>query len=75
MINQPQQTRRIRLKVAAKMIGVHPETLRRWAHAGMLTYWSVGRGGYVEFDPRDIEALITSFRRDRPGPPVYYVSA
>jgi excisionase family DNA binding protein len=63
-------TGRIRLKPAAARLGVHAETLRRWAHEGMVTYWAVGRGRYMEFDPKDIEALDTSFRRDRQAPPV-----
>ena len=61
---------RIRLKAAAARLGVHPETLRRWAHEGMITYWAVGRGRYMEFDPREVEALDMSFRRDRKEPPV-----
>ena len=63
---------RIRLKEAAERLGVHVSTLRRWAHEGMVTYWAVGRGHYMEFDPHDIDALDTSFRRDRQGPPVEY---
>jgi excisionase family DNA binding protein len=60
---------RIRLKQAAEMLGVHPETLRRWAQEGMVSYWAIGRGRYIEFDPKDIEALDTSFRRERSAPP------
>ena len=65
---------RIRLKEAAARLGVHAETLRRWAHEGMVTYWAVGRGGYMEFDPKDIDALDTSFRRDRKEPPVHHAT-
>lgn len=61
---------RIRLKQAAERLGVHAETLRRWARDGMVTYWAVGRGRYMEFDPKDIDALDTSFKRDRAAPPV-----
>jgi excisionase family DNA binding protein len=61
---------RIRLKEAALRLGVHAETLRRWAKEGMVTYWSVGPGRQMEFDPKDIEALDTSFKRDRHSPPV-----
>ena len=64
-------TGRIRLKEAAARLGVHAETLRRWAHDGMLTYWAVGRGRYMEFDPQDVEALDYSFKRDRKEPPVH----
>ena len=65
------QLGRVRLKEAAAQLGVHAETLRRWAHEGMVTYWAVGRGRYMEFDPKDIEALNVSFRRDRAEPPVH----
>jgi excisionase family DNA binding protein len=63
-------TGRIRLKEAAARLGVHSETLRRWARDGMITYWAIGRGRYIEFDPKDIEALDMSFKRDRHSPPV-----
>jgi len=60
---------RIRLKEAAAQIGVHPETLRKWAHQGMVPFWEVGRGRYMEFDPHEVEALDKTFRRDLPMPP------
>ena len=56
---------RVKLKDAAERLGVHRETLRRWAKEGMVTYWAVGQGRYIEFDPADIEALSQSFRRER----------
>jgi excisionase family DNA binding protein len=58
---------RIRLKPAAELLGVHAETLRRWARDGMVRYWEVGKGRYMEFDPRDIAALDQSFVRDVPS--------
>lgn len=62
---------RIRTKEAAARLGVHPETLRRWAHEGLITYWAVGaRKRVFEFDPRDVEALDMSFKRERQSPPV-----
>ena len=64
---------RIRLKDAADRLGVHYITLRRWAREGMVTYWLDGKGRYMEFDPKDIEALDTSFRRDRAEPPTHWV--
>ena len=64
---------RIRLKQAAALLGVHAETLRRWAKDGMVPYWAVGRGRYLEFDPKDVEALDHSFKRERPEPPVHYM--
>lgn len=61
---------RISLKEAAARIGVHYETLRRWAKDGMISHWAIGKGGYLEFDPKEVDALIASFRRDRNTPPV-----
>lgn len=62
---------RIRLKEAAARLGVHAETLRRWAKAGDVRHWSVGKGRYMEFDPADIDALDSSFKRDKTEPPVH----
>lgn len=62
---------RIKLKEAARMLGVHPETLRGWARdEGLIPYWAVGKGRYMEFDPREIEAFDRSARRERVAPPV-----
>lgn len=62
---------RIRLREAAQMMGLSRQTLRRMAREGAITYWEVGRGRYMEFDPADVGALFLSFKRDRRGPPVY----
>jgi excisionase family DNA binding protein len=59
---------RISLKEAAAIIGVHPETLRRWAHEGLITYWAIGRGRYMTFDPADVNAFIMAGRRMRTEP-------
>jgi excisionase family DNA binding protein len=61
---------RIRLSEAAQRLGVSVWTLRRWAYRGVVTFYLVGPGNYMEFDPKDIEALGESFRRDRHTPPV-----
>lgn len=61
---------RIRLKEAARRLGVSHWTLRTWAKEGMVTHYLVGKGQYMEFDPKDIEALDVSFRRERHVPPV-----
>ena len=61
---------RIRLKAAAESLGVARYTLNRWARAGLITYYLVGQGNYMEFDPRDIEAFALSWKRERKHPPV-----
>jgi excisionase family DNA binding protein len=62
--------KRIRLAKAAELVGVHRTTLRRWCHEGIVSYYVVGRGNYIEFEQRDIDALIASMRRERAVPPV-----
>jgi excisionase family DNA binding protein len=59
---------RISLKEAAAIIGVHPETLRRWAHEGLITYWAFGSGRYMTFDPADVHAFIEAGRRSHHSP-------
>ena len=63
-------TPRVRLREAASMLGVSVWSLRRWAKRGMVTYYIVGQGNYMEFDPRDIAAFDLSFRRPRHEPPL-----
>lgn len=61
---------RITLADGAKRLGVHRETLRRWARRGLITYWTVGAGQYMTFDPKDIEAFEQAGRHERHAPPV-----
>lgn len=61
---------RVTLQEAADRLGVHRETLRRWAHRGLITYWAVGPGNYMTFDPRDVEAFEAAGRHERHAPPV-----
>jgi DNA-binding transcriptional MerR regulator len=60
LIEQPQ---RISLREAAALLDTSVWSLRRWAKAGVITHYLVGAGNYMEFDPRDIEALRESWRR------------
>lgn len=41
---------------AAKILGVHPDTLARWADEGKVPYWRTP-GGQRRFRREDIEAL------------------
>lgn len=45
-------------RAAAERLGVHPETLRRWAKAGKVDFERT-LGGYMRFCPEDIERLRT----------------
>ena len=40
--------------VAAKKIGVHPVTLRRWLLSGKITGIAKDRNGWWMFEPKDI---------------------
>jgi excisionase family DNA binding protein len=48
----------LRLSDAAAIIGVHPETLRRWADAGKVRSFRTP-GGQRRFDRTDVENLLT----------------
>jgi excisionase family DNA binding protein len=46
---------------ASRMVGVDPDTLRRWADEGRIAVY-VTPGGHRRFDRRAIEALVTTRR-------------
>jgi excisionase family DNA binding protein len=46
---------------ASRMVGVDPDTLRRWADEGRIEAY-VTPGGHRRFDRKTIEALVTSRR-------------
>ena len=55
---------RLSLGPASKLLGVHPDTLRRWADEGQIeTFMSVG--GHRRFDRRELERVLSA---RRPGP-------
>ena len=54
-------TRWLSLGPASRLIGVDPDTLRRWADEGRVEV-SVTPGGHRRFDRRTIEGLIASRR-------------
>lgn len=42
---------------AARILGVHADTLKRWADDGKVAYWRTP-GGWRRFRREDIEALL-----------------
>lgn len=52
--------RLIRLKKAAEMLGVHPETLRRWDRAGKLKAVVINDRGDRRYRQSEIENLINN---------------
>lgn len=54
----PRKKRLLRLKEAADMLGVNPETLRRWDNAGVMKAIRVGNRGDRRYRAEDIEKKI-----------------
>ncbi len=49
----------ITIKDAAKLLGVHPNTIRNWIEAGILRRYQVGRGYRVLLKTEDIEKAVS----------------
>jgi excisionase family DNA binding protein len=50
---------------AARLIGVSPDTVRRWIHAGILPAKRLGPGGRIRIDPADLERLFAAEQPSR----------
>jgi excisionase family DNA binding protein len=53
----PLETRRLSLGPAARLLGVDPDTLRRWADEGRVEAFTTA-GGHRRFDRREIDRLL-----------------
>ncbi len=42
---------------AARRLGVHPNTVRKWADTGILPCWRLPGSGHRRFDPDAVERL------------------
>jgi excisionase family DNA binding protein len=60
-IASPSNQRWLSLGPASRLVGVDPDTLRRWADEGRVEAY-VTPGGHRRFDRRAIEALVASRR-------------
>ena len=63
-----QEERLLRLGKAARYLGVHTNTLRRWAEDGKVPFVRIGKRGDRRFRPADLDALLTP--TDPVGTPV-----
>ncbi|KKP64696.1 MAG: DNA-binding protein, excisionase family [candidate division WS6 bacterium GW2011_GWE1_34_7] len=50
--------RLIKLREAAEMLGVNPETLRRWDRKGILKAIKFGARGDRRYDAKDLQNFI-----------------
>src|SRR4051794_2008473 len=50
-------TGQIGVRQAAQILGVHPNTVRNWAHDGKLRSSKLPDSGYLRFRRSDVEAL------------------
>src|SRR4051794_21077340 len=57
----PPSVRWLSLGPASRLVGVDPDTLRRWADDGLVEAY-VTPGGHRRFDRRSIETLVASRR-------------
>lgn len=48
----------LRIRQVAEMLGVNPETLRRWDRDGTFKAIRIGRRGHRMYDKNDIMKLI-----------------
>lgn len=69
----PVEPPRLALGPAARLLGVDPDTLRRWADDGRIEAFTTP-GGHRRFDRRDIERLLEA-RHPGPGAPLASMGA
>lgn len=54
------KTKLLRIKEAAEMLGVNPQTLRRWDNEGRLKAVRIGKRQDRRYKSEDIQRLIES---------------
>jgi excisionase family DNA binding protein len=57
----------VRTPEAAQYLGVHIETLRRWAREGVIPAAKLGNRGGFRFKRSDIDRFLESRRTDQHG--------
>lgn len=54
----PNKTKLFRIREAAELLGVNPETLRRWDNEGRLKAIRIGKRQDRRYKPEDIQKII-----------------
>jgi len=54
----PKKTKLLKIRQAAEMLGVNPETLRRWDRDGTFKAIRIGKRGHRMYDEDEITKLI-----------------
>ena len=49
---------------ASQLLGIHPNTLRRWSDLGVVPAYRVGPGGHRRFRRRDLLAYLDEMTED-----------
>lgn len=58
-----EKTKLLRIKEAAEMLGVNPETLRRWDNDGRLKAVRFGKRGDRRYLAEDLQKFIADSKR------------
>lgn len=56
----PKKIKLLRISQAAEMLGVNPETLRRWDRSGEFKAIKLGRRGDRRYDIKDLQKFMGS---------------
>lgn len=54
----PRKVKLLKLREAAEMLGVNPQTLRRWDREGKLLAVKIGTRGHRRYKKEEIEQLV-----------------
>lgn len=57
------KTKLLRIREAAEMLGVNPETLRRWNNVGKLKAIIISKRGDRRFTKEDIEKFVKQSKK------------
>lgn len=59
------KTRLLRIKIAAEILGVNPETLRRWDRSGKLKAVIISTRGDRRYKKEDLDKLIHESEKNK----------